>query len=266
MSNLSIISTSPNPAVAQQTDLVNALVTAVQAVPVTPPVVIVVPLAPASTNYTYAVVAKLGTQTVPATVTITTGAATLSATASNTISWNTIPGAVYDVYRVTGGANQGKIASNLTPNVPNGYGGVLNTLATMSVVDAGLSGDSTAAPTFNTTGTLAHGAMTPDQVVNSATAVISIITGTVLVTYAGVAAMTLGTPVAGPASAGGQDGAELLFITTTTNQHTVTTPANVINGNKHILTFAATANSQLSLEAHGGIWYYANAVNAAVAS
>jgi hypothetical protein len=58
----------------------------------------------------------------------------------------------------------------------------------------------------------------------------------------------------------------LLFITTTTNQHTVTTPANVINGNKHILTFAATANSQLSLEAHGGIWYYANAVNAAVAS
>jgi hypothetical protein len=108
--------------------------------------------------------------------------------------------------------------------------------------------------------------MTPDQVVNSATAVISIITGTILVTYAGVAAMTLGAPVAGAASAGGQDGAELLFITTTTNLHTVTTPANVINGNKHILTFAATANSQLSLEAHGGIWYYANAVNAAVAS
>ena len=106
--------------------------------------------------------------------------------------------------------------------------------------------------------------MTPDQVVNSATAVISIITGTVLVTYAGVAAMTLGAPVAGAASAGGQDGAELLFISTTTNQHTLTTPTNGINGNKHILTFAAVANSQLALEAHGGIWYYANAVNAAV--
>ena len=266
MSNLNIISTSPNTAAAQQTDLVNALVTAVQAVPVTPPVVIAVPLAPASTTYTYAVVAKLGTQTVPATVTITTGAATLSATASNTISWNTIPGAVYDVYRVAGGANQGKIAANISGVTLNAYGGVQATPISLSLVDAGLSGDSTSAPTFNTTGTLAHGAMTPDQVVNSATAVISIITGTVLVTYAGVAAMTLGAPVAGAASAGGQDGSELLFITTTTNQHTVTTPANVINGNKHILTFAATANSQLSLEAHGGIWYYANAVNAAVAS
>ncbi len=266
MSNLNIISTLPNSAAVQQSDLVNALVTAVQAVPVTPPVVTVTPLAAASTTYTYAVIAKLGTQTVPTQVTITTGAATLSAAASNTISWNVIPNAVYDVYRVTGGANQGKIASNLTPNVPNGYGGVLSTLATMSLVDGGLSGDSTSAPTFNTTGTLAHGCQTPDQVVNSSAAVISIITGTILVTYAGVAAMTLGLPVAGPASAAGQDGSELLFISTTTNQHTVTTPTNGINGSKHILTFAATANSQLSLEAHGGIWYYANAVNAAVAS
>ena len=266
MSNLNIISTSPNPTVAQQTDLVNALVTAVQAVPVTPPVVIVVPLAPASTNYTYAVIAKLGTQTVPATATIATGAATLSATASNTISWNTIPGAVYDVYRTTGGANQGKIASNLTPNVPNGYGGVLNTLATMSLVDGGLSGDSTSAPTFNTTGVLAHGPIGPVQVVNASTAVISIITGTVLVTYAGVAAMTLGLPVSGPASAAGQDGSELLFLSTTTNQHTLTTPANGFNGSSHILTFAATAQSQLSIVASGGIWYYAKAVNAAVAS
>ena len=266
MSNLNIVSTSPNTAAAQQTDLVNALVTAVQAVPVTPPVVTVAPLAPASTTYTYAVIAKLWTQTVPATATITTGAATLSAAASNTISWNTIPNAVYDVYRVAGGANQGKIASNISGVTLNPYGGVQATPISLSLVDVGLSGDSTIAPTFNTTGTLAHGAMTPDQVVNSATAVINIITGTVLVTYAGVAAMTLGLPVSGAASAGGQDGAELLFISTTTNQHTVTTPANGINGSKHILTFAATANSQLSLEAHGGIWYYANAVNAAQAS
>jgi hypothetical protein len=269
MSNLNIVSTSPNTAAAQQTDLVNALVTAVQAVPVTPPVVTVVPLAAASTTYTYAVIAKLGTQTVPATATITTGAATLSAAASNTISWNTIPNAVYDVYRVTGGANQGKIASNISGVTLNAYGGVQSAPPTLSLVDSGLAGDSTIAPTFNTSGFLNHGIIEPVQVISATSGTIASVSGTVILTAATAGAYTLGAPIAGPASQGGQDGSELLLISVNSAAHTVTTPANAVVGGKHIITFSTTgslANTQLSLVAAGGVWYIANAVNAATLS
>lgn len=267
MSNLNIISTSPNTAVAQQTDLVNALVTAVQAVPVTPPVVTAVPLAPGSTTYTYAVVAKLGTQTVPATVTITTGAATLSAAASNTISWNTIPGAVYDVYRVTGGANQGKIAANISGVTLNAYGGVQATPISLSLVDAGLSGDSTIAPTFNTTGTMAHGLLEPVQYINTTTGAVNIVNGTVSVGASGASAISIGAPIAGPASFGGQDGAELLILLTTAQVCVLTGVANGICGpgfatGKHIVTFTGAIGNYVFLNAINGQWWITSSLNA----
>ena len=75
----------PNP--APQSDVIAALTTAIQAVPLAPPVVTATPLAPASTTYTYVVVAKVNGDVIPGSVTITTGAATLSAAASNSINW-----------------------------------------------------------------------------------------------------------------------------------------------------------------------------------
>ena len=150
----------PNP--AQQSDVIAALTTAIQAVPLAPPVVTATPLAPASTTYTYVVVAKVNGDVIPGSVTITTGAATLSAAASNSINWNTIPGAVYDVYRTAGGSNQGKIAASVPGVQLNAYGGVQATLQSVTLVDNGLPAIPPRAPRSTLTGTLAHGAMTPD--------------------------------------------------------------------------------------------------------
>jgi hypothetical protein len=249
MANLNL----PSPT-AQQSDVVAALQTAVQAVPVTPPVVVVTPLAPASTTQTYAVVAKIGTQTVPGTATITTGAATLSAAASNNISWNTIPGAVYDVYRTAGGSTQGKIASNLPGVTLNIYGGPQATLQSVSLVDTGLSADGSTVPGFNTSGTLAHGLVEPVQVL-AANGAISLVTGNVVITKGSVAAITLPQPIAGSAQSGGQDGASLTVTTTTAYAHTITTAASGINGTLHIATFTAGAGNSVTFTAYNGEWY-----------
>ena len=72
---------------------------------------------------------------------------------------------------------------------------------------------------------------------------------------AGVDACTLATPVAGNPAAGGNDNLEITIIDTTGHAHTVTTAANKINGNKHIITFPGTVGSQIKLRALNGIWY-----------
>src|ERR1700676_60534 len=66
--------------------------------------------------------------------------------------------------------------------------------------------------------------------VDGSSAAIGINSGVVYITKAGVAAMTLAAPTAGLPAAGGNDGQELTIVSTTANAHTVTTPANKING------------------------------------
>ncbi len=75
------------------------------------------------------------------------------------------------------------------------------------------------------------------------------------ITKAGVAALTLATPVAGLPSAGGNDGHVMTFLDTTGNAHTVTTASNIINGNKHVATFGGTIGQFCSFRAYGGVWY-----------
>lgn len=91
--------------------------------------------------------------------------------------------------------------------------------------------------------------------VDSASAAIGIANGVVFITKAGVAAMTLAAPAAGLPASGGSDASELTIVSTTANAHTVTTPANGINGANHILTFAAVVGTQVILRAKGGVWY-----------
>jgi hypothetical protein len=130
----------------------------------TAPIVLVFGAA-GSTTYAYKLVATDGTDTVlgvtaaSAATTITNGNATLSATNYNqigvaaadilTVTGATHPVAagnvIYNVYRTTGGATQGKIGTiTVTQN------GGLFTTTTLN--DTGLAGDSSTAPTVNTTG------------------------------------------------------------------------------------------------------------------
>src|SRR5271168_4205622 len=73
---------------ATRTDIDNIILSILQNLAITPQSVSVVSAAPASTTYTYVVVAKQYGQVYPVTVTITTGAATLTTAAANTISWS----------------------------------------------------------------------------------------------------------------------------------------------------------------------------------
>jgi len=83
------------------------------------------------------------------------------------------------------------------------------------------------------------------------------ICGTVFVTTAGVDAMTLATPVAGPPSGGKNqnDGLSITIMSTTAQAHTVTCANNKINGNKHIATFAGAVGNFVTFVAYQGIWY-----------
>lgn len=81
------------------------------------------------------------------------------------------------------------------------------------------------------------------------------ISGKSFIITAGVNATTLAAPVAGAPSAGGNDGLTIEIISQTANAHTVTTPANKINGNKHIATFPATIGVKIQLTAQNGTWW-----------
>lgn len=107
-----------------------------------------------ATTWTYKIVARSGSPTTAtgrtaasAAGSTTTGNATLTSVNSNLIAWQPVPGATsYDVYRTVGGATQGLIGST----------------AGRTFTDTGLAGDSSTAPTTNTTGVLnASGASSP---------------------------------------------------------------------------------------------------------
>jgi hypothetical protein len=83
-------------------------------------------------------------------------------------------------------------------------------------------------------------------------------------------AITLVAPISGGGLGGasgssfpnlmGQDNIILKFFATTAFAHTITTPANAINGSKHIATFAAAVGNNIVLIAHSGVWYVNSSV------
>jgi hypothetical protein len=80
------------------------------------------------------------------------------------------------------------------------------------------------------------------------------ICGTSFIETAGVDACTLATPVAGAPNAGGNDGLSITIIDNSGNAHTVTTAANKIVLNKHVITFNGTRGSFVTLTARNGLW------------
>lgn len=96
---------------------------------------------------------------------------------------------------------------------------------------------------------------TPPTILSGSADAIPIKQGLVVVTSAGVDAMTLVAPTAGPQIAGGDDGKILRVSSTTAQAHTITTPTNGIFPTKHIVTFAAAVGSFIELVASGGQWY-----------
>jgi hypothetical protein len=85
--------------------------------------------------------------------------------------------------------------------------------------------------------------------------VISFTHGKVIITAAGVAALTLAAPVAGSPANGGNDGQELKVIDQSGHAHTITTPANGINGNHHIATSGGGPGDTITFTAYNGAWY-----------
>lgn len=78
---------------------------------------------------------------------------------------------------------------------------------------------------------------------------IAIKSGRVVLQGAGALAMTLVAPTAGT-----DDFKKLQILSVGAFAHTVTTPANALNGSKHIATFAAVGDS-IELFAYNGVWY-----------
>ena len=89
----------------------------------------------------------------------------------------------------------------------------------------------------------------------SASGAISASQGFCPITASGVAALTLAAPTAGLPSAGGNDGQVIRIFDTGGHAHTVTTPSNGINGNKHIITFGGAVPNFIELLAYNGVWY-----------
>ncbi len=96
--------------------------------------------------------------------------------------------------------------------------------------------------------------------VDAASGAIASKEGSVFITKAGVAVMTLPLPTAGLPSAGGDDGRELTIITTGAYAHTVTTPAGGLNGASHIATFAAAVGNNIKLKAYNAVWYVESSI------
>ena len=199
------------------------------------------------TTYDYTVEALLGTGNsgASAATAITTGYATLGAVNNNSITFLSVAGATsYKVRRTVGGSTQGVIATVAATGA-----------ASYTVVDTGLTGDSTATPSFNTSGMFFASEQGNAAIDNAATYTVTIPSGSVVIKYAGVSAITLSVPVSGAPSAGGMDGCVLNFTDSSGHAHTVTTGTNGFNGASHILTFGGTANNTFAVVASGGVWY-----------
>ena len=93
--------------------------------------------------------------------------------------------------------------------------------------------------------------------VEAASGAIGITQGIAIITKPGAAAaMTLAVPTPGLPANGGNDGQTLSVLSTTAFPHTITTPANGINGAKRTLTFTNVSDFA-ELKAYNGTWYVA---------
>jgi hypothetical protein len=90
--------------------------------------------------------------------------------------------------------------------------------------------------------------------IDAASGAIRATEGSVVITKATAAAMTLAAPTAGSPANGGDDGQRLKVFCIQAAAHTITTPSNAINGNKHVVTFA-NAGDSVSFIAYNGVWY-----------
>ena len=115
----------------------------------------------------------------------------------------------------------------------------------------GVTADITGNVTGNVTGDLTGATKRPVSVA-SADGAISIKDGYVMITKAGVAALTLADPTATT-----DDGKELTVISTTANAHTVTI-AGGLNGagsGADVGTFGAAAGNRFTVVAYNGKWW-----------
>lgn len=106
---------------------------------------------------------------------------------------------------------------------------------------------------------------TSDALTNTPGAANYIVGGNWFITGSAIDAVTLALPVSGGGWYGasgatfptltGQNGVMLTFVSKTAFAHTITTPANGINGSKHIATFTAAAGNGLTLLADSGVWW-----------
>jgi hypothetical protein len=91
------------------------------------------------------------------------------------------------------------------------------------------------------------------QSLAAADGALPLVAGTVLVTKAGVCAMTLAAPTTA------MNGQRITVISTTANAHTLTATNliedGVTGGAKDLATFAAFAGASIELEAYSGKWY-----------
>jgi hypothetical protein len=241
----------PNP--AQLSDFMNTLELLLSGAQVPGPGGVVVSSPnTGSTTQTYMVVAKgSGWQAPGPLISTTTGPATLSVSAFNTISWNFATAGLtvtsFDVYRVTGGAAQGRIAINLPATQ-------------LSLVDNGLVADSTYTTVFNTSAYLAPGGQGAVQVLTGTLDQITLAEGTVIINNAAALdACTISAPIAGSAASGGMDGCFLTLYSLSAKVNTVTGPLHCFNSAgalKNIITFTAgTAGLFIQLVAYNGVWY-----------
>ncbi len=93
--------------------------------------------------------------------------------------------------------------------------------------------------------------------IEAAAGAVGIVEGLSVITAGAAIALTLAAPTPGGPGIG-DDGKHLSFLSTTAFAHTVTTPANKINGSKLTATFAAAVDSNIEFIAYNGVWYVQN--------
>ena len=224
------------------TDGISIVGAAISPIP-TPATPTVTPTGGASGSYSYIVVATgvPGGFAPSAAGSTAAGPTTLSATAYNTINWTAVANATgYIIYRSAGGSTQGKIAAVAA--------------GTTSLVDNGLVGDATTAPSCNSTGCFIGPLIEPPTQYTAAGA-INPACGVAYLNGSSAQAMTLIAPKAGAPSVGGMDGVYLTVFDIAGKAHTITCPSNKINGNKTTATFSGTAAANITFIAIAGTWW-----------
>jgi hypothetical protein len=232
-----IVNGGVNAGATDQTMVGGKVVFAIIAVPTAP---VGVATGGTGTSYVYKAEALLGTGStgVSAASNTVSGGATLSATVYNTITFTMPAGCTsVNIRRTTGGSTQGIIANVLNTGAPS-----------YVVVDTGLVGDASTAPTLNTTATLSASLANSQEIISGSTGVITIPSGDVLLTYAsGASAVTLAVP---PTTWTGK----LTICSISAEAHTITTPTNGFNGAHSVYTFSGSALGTLTIVANNGTW------------